>query len=526
MAAAPRRAGRPRRELKGVSAEANQLAELLLEQIDAAGLSVEAVHERMRSPAFSVATLYRRLRGELLHVDGQLYLDAVLEVCTPEEQREAVRERAEPLLGTFAGQRDTAAEENDEPSDSADGLASELAAARAEIKTLQQELLRVERERLRDERERLLASAADTEKTGQVVSAQAMRAIAQLGEEVRELRRALGSANTAPGTPAAARETAPPVLHQIPENPAETDTELETVHEAWRRMDPDGTRTASVLRRTLDTVLDGERTGRYQWSQLSKVEKTYFVSRVERELSHEFDQVGGQLMPFALDGVEVGIRYSSTGSWSIPREAVSKPCLLVRMDDSRAQCSAGLVRVRPEFLSESANRDGKRTLNRAGLAAVRHLFQQELPSNVLSGLSEEDRAAIFSRTSGQQRVEELLRRAQGVAIGRTAFVTVAKQAEGLKRARDARRSLAGQGIIVLGAVHDHAKALKGLGLPSLRKGELVSLRLVRGRPGRGGAPGIMLGADRWVPARPDDPVQELPYPYERLISPGATGQRR
>ncbi|MGW0249880.1 hypothetical protein ACWDYH_24965 [Nocardia goodfellowii] len=62
-----RTGGRPRSEFRGASAELNELAALLWDEIDASGLNLRDIHERFTSDHFpssqgppSIATLYKR----------------------------------------------------------------------------------------------------------------------------------------------------------------------------------------------------------------------------------------------------------------------------------------------------------------------------------------------------------------------------------------------------------------------------------------------------------------------------------
>ena len=62
-------------------------------------------------------------------------------------------------------------------------------------------------------------------------------------------------------------------------------------------------------------------------------------------------------------------------------------------------------------------------------------------------------AAIFARPSGQQRVNELFRRAQRMRVSRTVVATVAMQDDYMKRVRGgggARDQLREEGIVIFG----------------------------------------------------------------------------
>ncbi len=76
-----------------------------------------------------------------------------------------------------------------------------------------------------------------------------------------------------------------------------------------------------------------------------------------------------------------------------------------------------------------------------------------LQENALIRLPEPDVAAVFALPSGQQRVNELFRRAQRMRVSRTVVATVAMQDDYMKRVRDgggARDQLRAEGIMIFG----------------------------------------------------------------------------
>jgi hypothetical protein len=76
--------------------------------------------------------------------------------------------------------------------------------------------------------------------------------------------------------------------------------------EAWFRGQPHmEARFASAIRQSFDEVFDGQRTGRYTLSQLSKVEKTYIGTKVEIVIQAEFGLVRGSRMDYLIDGEEI-----------------------------------------------------------------------------------------------------------------------------------------------------------------------------------------------------------------------------
>jgi Restriction endonuclease NaeI len=298
--------------------------------------------------------------------------------------------------------------------------------------------------------------------------------------------------------------------------PRTDDGDLELVAAHLLAQDPDGRRFAAALRRTIDMLLDGQHTGRYRWEQLHKTEKTHAGTLVEINLQREFGFGDGDRLDYRICGGDVDCKFSQTmGGWMIPPEAEDGLCLLVWASDEVSAWSAGLVRASPACLREASNRDRKRTLSPAGKAAIRWLFRDAaLPENVLLRLRPWDVAAIMARKSGQQRVNELFRRAQGRSVSRTAVLTVVtRPGDPMKRVRyngGARDQLRPEGIVIFGGYASHRAGARALGLPMAGEGEFVSARLARRGPHHGEAPGIRLDGDEWVLATSADPPQMAP----------------
>ena len=171
------------------------------------------------------------------------------------------------------------------------------------------------------------------------------------------------------------------------------------------------------------------------------------------------------------------------GGWMIPPEADGKLLLLVQASDEDGTWSAGLLRAAEENLRPAGNRDLKRSLNDRGRAAVRWLHARApLGENALIRLPEPDVAAVFALPSGQQRVNELFRRAQRIRVSRTVVATVARQDDYMKRVRDgggARDQLRAEGIVIFGDYAGDQVLASALGLPRPGPGEFVSARLIR-----------------------------------------------
>lgn len=302
---------------------------------------------------------------------------------------------------------------------------------------------------------------------------------------------------------------------------ASIDHELSRVEQVVLELDPDGSRTAEVLRDTLDQLLDGRRTGRWDYNHLHKTEKTHMGTLVEINLHREFDFADGIVTDYQIAGIDVDCKFSQRiGGWEIGPEIVGHLCLVVWASDVESRWRAGLVRARNDLLRDSQNRDAKRRLTPAGVESVRWLWKDHgvLAVNLLLHLDADTRDAImtatgaYNRPGGQARLFELCRRVQGVILRRAVVETVGWGLDDpLKRMRSnggARDALRPEGILVLGHQDNDPYVAKALGLPPPHKGEFVAARVVP-RSGDDRKFATIEGAD-WVVARPEDPVVAAP----------------
>ncbi|MEU7067082.1 NaeI family type II restriction endonuclease [Streptomyces sp. NPDC046161] len=296
-----------------------------------------------------------------------------------------------------------------------------------------------------------------------------------------------------------------------------SDPELWAVHAQLIRLDPTGLRFAQVLRDTIDQLLNGEVTGRYEWEKLYKTEKTHAGTLVEINLQREFSFDDGVAMDYRIAGVDVDCKYSQRfGSWMIPPEAVGHLCLLVWADDLTSRWSAGLLRIEEEWLTGGKNRDSKLSVKAEHRSKILWLWHHaELPENVLLHLPEDTRNSILSLASGQKRVNELFRRVQRRRIGRGVIRTVAQQSDYMARVREAkgraRTVLREEGLLIPGHFSSHQAIARTLGVAVPRQGELVSFRVASARPHHADRPRVELGGRSWVLADEGDPVEAAPF---------------
>jgi len=274
-------------------------------------------------------------------------------------------------------------------------------------------------------------------------------------------------------------------------------------------------RFGAAIRQSFDEVFDGQRTGRYSLTELSKVEKTYIGTKVEILIQAEFNLQRGHRMDYLVDGQEVDAKWSmKSRGWMIPTEAVGELCLCITANDYRSMFSVGIVRADETNLRTSANKDKKRGFSDVGIAAMEWLVNPgDLPENLLLHLREEDRSAILNDAlSGQQRVNQLFRRVHNKVVRREVVLTVAQQDDGPKRVRDARKALQPEGIMVLGHQGSHPGIAKDLNIDVPRKGSWIATRVTRADSGDTNS--VLIAGERWRQARPEDPVCAGPTDYQ------------
>lgn len=237
---------------------------------------------------------------------------------------------------------------------------------------------------------------------------------------------------------------------------------------------------AHLLRQAIDDVILTAKTGRRAYEELEKTEKTYIGTRVEIELRAALNLPRGRLDCEIL-GQDVDIKHTMGGTWMIPTEAVDQPCLLVAADETRARCYLGLVIARPEALTRSANKDGKRSISAAGMAQVLWLVQRApYPPNFWRTVPPDAVARIFAGASGNDRMVALFREVQHRVIGREVIAGVARQADFMRRiradkGRGTRDRLAAEGIALLSGQYD-APLIDSLGLPRCGPSDFISIR--------------------------------------------------
>lgn len=307
----------------------------------------------------------------------------------------------------------------------------------------------------------------------------------------------------------------------------ELDEGIAEVRDEIYRLDPNGERVAAVLRDTLDQLYDGQRTGRWEFSQLYKTEKTHMGTLVEINLQREFGFGDGDATDYRIAGIEVDCKYSmKVGGWTLPPEVINHIALLVHADDHASTWCAGLVRVKSEYLNNGRNRDAKATLSTGGRGRISWLWGGycRLAPNLFIELNPATRNQIFSAKAkrgnkhGQARVDELFRLVHGRIIRRAELATVAQQDDPMKRARadgGSRTNLRDEGILVLGHQKTDSLVAEALGLPVPKLGEFVAIRVVPAQDHRDD-PIAEIEGGLWSVAHQDDPIFVAPIVPRKL----------
>ena len=284
----------------------------------------------------------------------------------------------------------------------------------------------------------------------------------------------------------------------------------------WFRQQPDmADRFAGAIRRSLDEVFDGHRTGRYSLDQLSKVEKTYVGTKVEIIVQAEFGLQRGHRMDYLVAGEEVDAKWSMrSGGWMIPVEAVGELCLCITADDAKSTFSVGLVRAEAARLRVNENQDKKRRLNDEGMSSMAWLKREgRLVENLILHLDDATRSSILDYSlSGQSRVNQLFRKVHGRLIRREVVLAVAQQDDGPKRVRDARKHLQPEGIMVLGHQGSHPRIADAFGLVAPSKGSWIAVKVKQTTEPEPGT--IEIEGKIWRLASQTDPVGPGPHSYQ------------
>lgn len=213
---------------------------------------------------------------------------------------------------------------------------------------------------------------------------------------------------------------------------------------------------------------------------MEKAEKTDIGTKVEIVLRFAFDLARGVKLDNLIAGHELDTKFSLTGPWMIPPEAVNALCWVFSADDARGTYSAGLIRTSLGVLTAGANPVKKRTICAMGRQHIRWLLQNApLPQNFLLNPTDYVRQKVLSPRSGKQRLLALFEHVNNTIIPPSALLQVAQlKGDPLRRAREAKATLALRGLKVLCATYAGERAeMVAQGHPNLADDDWLSVRV-------------------------------------------------
>lgn len=234
-----------------------------------------------------------------------------------------------------------------------------------------------------------------------------------------------------------------------------------------------------MLRECIDALINTPRTGRRDFHELEKVEKTFIGTHVEIVI-RRFLRLEKGLLDTVILGHDVDIKFTTGDNWTIPPEAYGHPCLVIAADEERSLCYMGLIVIRPEVMhGGGGNRDAKRGVSTDGFANILWMLcDHPYPPNFWRTVSEVAIERITSARSGNERVSALFEEVQGRPISRDVIDATARQKDFTRRTRadngrGSRDTLLEKGVLLLTGTK-HPALIEELGLPFCRRGEYIA----------------------------------------------------
>jgi hypothetical protein len=221
-----------------------------------------------------------------------------------------------------------------------------------------------------------------------------------------------------------------------------------------------------LLQDAVDFVIDPVRTARNSVGELDNVEKTFIGLKVEHFLRDMLNVPSG-LRDLKLDGIDVDVKNTVGGTWTIPPETYrnSEPCILIAIADSERRFWLGLISAKMEYLTNAGNRDGKKSVSAAGLKNILWLVEGEpLPESKWKNVDLKRFREIRFINGGSRRATTFFRENLGKMFHRVILETLLfDQRDYMKRLREnggARDLLSKEGIALLSAKYNKAELVK------------------------------------------------------------------
>ena len=237
----------------------------------------------------------------------------------------------------------------------------------------------------------------------------------------------------------------------------------------------------SLLRESIDDVIQTARTGRRTIHELEKTEKTYIGTRVEIFFRDLIKAPKGKL-DLSLLQQDVDVKFTRQNNWMIPTEAIGHPCVLIAADEDRSLCYVGIAVAKLEYLGGGQNKDGKKTITAENFKHIYWLLNSHpYPTNFWNSIKPEISEAIYIANAGNDRIYTLFKHVQGRPINRNTIEAVARQKDFMRRLRGdssrkdggTRGRLLNEGIELLSGAYDQKK-INEYGLGEVARDEFIS----------------------------------------------------
>ncbi len=263
--------------------------------------------------------------------------------------------------------------------------------------------------------------------------------------------------------------------------------DVQAVMDWLRHFDVAGLYTSAIAN-SIDYVLDGARTGRYDLMapDVHPGEKASVGAKLEYEVLRSFGLPKTRPLDTRIANVPVDIKATVGSNWAIPSEAHCQLCICTQIQIGRGRHRSWLVRAHRSWLYRgSGNRDGKRGLavDARDQWSVPLYDWTPLPVNPLTLLTADQAGVVLAKRPGQeQRFAMMFRFLEGQIIPRSVITTVgAGRHDPLRRARNIRKHLAQDGLTLLCGKWLDQQELAAAHKITLGPEDWVALRLEEGQ---------------------------------------------
>lgn len=261
------------------------------------------------------------------------------------------------------------------------------------------------------------------------------------------------------------------------------DSELQDVL-GWFSDYPVGEYYTEAIRNSIDYVLDGGRTGRFDLlsPEVHPGERASVGAKLEYEVLRIFNLSKAKPLDTLIARAPVDIKATVGDNWAIPTEAHCQLCICTQIRLKENRHRSWLVRAHRSWLYRGkGNKDRKRGL---AVHARDHwsvpLYDwANLPVNPLRYLTEEQADEVLAKKPGQvKRLLKMFEYLEGHVIPRNSILTVgAGKDDPVRRAREARGEAERTGRILLCGDWVESRNIAAARGISLRPGEWLALSI-------------------------------------------------